>query len=392
MHFVLDEPVLLDRYRRQLGYPDPEQAVLALAAALASSPTMPSGAKVLVRLGESPVVAVACDQRDGPRVLRHCRAARSGCQSLDYVDWRRASELTAELARRLTDELGEGVRDLPFVAVPTGGGVVLDLLTRRLGLAASGCDVRSSRQVPLVVVDDIGLTGARIGEYLRAEPRRPVVVAHLFSHPELRRVVSERHPDVRCVAAADLTDRAPDVLGGTLARWRHSTLAALSPQRYWVGITEHVCFPWNEPDRGVLDHETGTVEPAWSLVPSPQSGHHPAAATEIVSDGTGPLRPAPGVVFVDIENGVLVAASRGSVFVLRGAAAPTWKALVAVGDRDAILDHLLEHYEVDGATAASDLDALLGRLVGAGLVRVHPAGRGPDRVPRQLGAGRRSGV
>ena len=374
VHFVLADERLLDRYRGQLGHIDRDQALRALAAAVSTSPAVPAGATLLLRGGDTPVLALVCPPGHERRVRRQVRAVHNGCRTMQYVDAAAARRLTARLARRLHDELGPVVGDVAYIPIPTGGRAVLDMLRWELEhhqpLSASP-PARVDR--PAVLVDDIALTGARFGQALATTSERPIVFAHLYSHPQLRDAIAQRHPDVRCLAAADLTDRAPAVFGERVAEWRRRSLAMLSPPRYWIGMTDHVCFPWNEPERGLFDRDTDTVEPAWSLVRPAKQQRRTKVSIEVVPDGTGHLRPAAGVIFLDVDDGVLVATAAHTTFMLRGAAATMWRALIATGDRTAILHEVVDRYDVDESVAARDCDALLTDLLRLGLIAQHDA-------------------
>jgi hypothetical protein len=117
------------------------------------------------------------------------------------LDWTETESLTARLASLLRERAESGAgTPFTYAAIPRGGLFVLGTLAYLLDLPperiAPSVD-RSDSPGPLVLVDDCALSGARIARELdrllgsdrSADPGRRVIVAHLCSHPELRRAV-----------------------------------------------------------------------------------------------------------------------------------------------------------------------------------------------------------
>jgi hypothetical protein len=78
---------------------------------------------------------------------------------------------------------------------------------------------------------------------------------------------------------------------------------------------------------------------------------------------------APGVVFQEVEGElVLLQLDAERYYVLDDVGARCWHLLTDLGDLDAVVSAMLAEFEVDEATLRSDIDALLARLVAAGLV------------------------
>ena len=66
------------------------------------------------------------------------------------------------------------------------------------------------------------------------------------------------------------------------------------------------------------------------------------------------------IVILDIPS--------GRYFSINSVGAFVWRLLGDPIERDDIIDAVTDEFDVDRATAASDIDALLGQLVDAGLV------------------------
>jgi hypothetical protein len=85
---------------------------------------------------------------------------------------------------------------------------------------------------------------------------------------------------------------------------------------------------------------------------------------------------APGVVIQPVEDAlVLLALESGVYFELDGIGARIWALLGEYGERDTVVDILLEEYVVDEARLRDDVSCLVEKLVDSGLLTV-------DRVPR----------
>lgn len=88
-------------------------------------------------------------------------------------------------------------------------------------------------------------------------------------------------------------------------------------------------------------------------------------------DGTPgqPMTLAPQVLARQLPGGaVLVHLESNQIFELNGTAARVCEMLASGTTRDAILDRLLEEFEVDPVRAAGDVDELLAALERRGLI------------------------
>lgn len=91
------------------------------------------------------------------------------------------------------------------------------------------------------------------------------------------------------------------------------------------------------------------------------------------------LRANPAVVETDlVDELVLLDPTTREMFSLNAAGRIVWRALgeSADGARELAIARITEAFDVDAAVAAADVDALLGRLVDAGLVEALPTADG----------------
>ncbi|HEX7001074.1 MAG TPA: hypothetical protein VF164_05200 [Trueperaceae bacterium] len=244
----------------------------ALARAITSSRawTAMLGAKLLVVEGEDPhLVAVGrFDAAGRARLAALQTLVETQLPALVYLNYAEVERAVQELGDRLRAELGaEALASASFVGVPRGGLIVLGMLAYALGLGAKQLSPAEGR--PLVVVDDIVISGNRMLRWLAEhEPGAPVVLASLFSAPPLRRAALEDPRVAAVVSARDLTDRTPAVGSAEHAAWTGRWRSREPNVKSWfVGQTEHVCFPWNEPDIAMWNPVLERVERAWRLMP-----------------------------------------------------------------------------------------------------------------------------
>jgi hypothetical protein len=390
--FVLEVPTGVVR---ALGATlDQQSDLVGVAEAIVASPawsSFPSRTTMAVRSG-SPALLGILGPFD-PAVEARIRALDSQLHRvqnhpLRFVGFDDAAASCRRLAARLLERLGrDGIDEAHAVAVPRGGHVVLGMLAYALELRSAQLSGSPPSDRPLLVVDDVALSGARLRTFLRGLPgTQPVVVAHLCSTPELRDAVEAAEPRVlACIAADDLRDLAPQLHGDDYPAWQQRW-AARNPDDYWTGDPEPVCFAWNEPDLGIFNPVTGQVEPGWRLVPPRRclknAAAVPAVVVQVCEHADGPLRPAAGVVWGRRDDEVVVAGAHGPAVTLDGVAADLWFAIVATGDLDAATTSLLDRYDVARERLSADVAAFADHLVAAGLLeersKLDP---GPGTVP-----------
>ena len=295
-----------------------------------------------------------------------------------FVDYRRAEDDCLRLAGELRREIGEdALAEATFRAIPRGGLIVLGMLSYALAPRRDQVDGGGggSSSGPLILVDDCALSGLRLRQELArlGTSRRSVVVAHLYSAPELRQAVMEAEPRVTaCIAAGDLADRSrevfadPDEHADWLRRWQDR----LGASRYWLGLPELIAFAWGEPDRPFWNAETGRVEDGWRLV----APHRCFKARARLAAGDrppsgGPWRLPDGVAWGEFDGVLwLHRGTDDEVLSLAGTAAVAWKALVSGGDAGDAAAALAADFQVDPAVARADAESLAAALVEAGLL------------------------
>jgi len=360
----------------------------ALGRALTTSPGFRGmGEAVIVVRTEHPV-RLALIGRFSPteaaRVQFLSGILGTGLRRLRYVSYGDAERVARALADRLLDHLGpEALSRCQFAALPRGGLFVLGMLAYLLDLRAdqvSGSLESSSAgpsdDAPLVIVDDCALSGLRFAETLDRVEARSVVFAHLFSHPRLRDAIRERESKVvGCLAGEDLLDLGDKLLAEDRAAWEARWLERSDGRVYWTGLPEHVCFAWNEPDITIWNEESGAEEAPWRIVPPEFCLKNiPAVdgSIRLQEQGSceGLIRPGEGTVFARFAEEVLVAdIETGRAYSFPGIAGEIWTALVAGRSPETVVESLVTGYEVDPARLRSDVDSLVEKAVGLGLLR-----------------------
>jgi hypothetical protein len=289
--------------------------------------------------------------------MEHSLAAQSqyldhSCADLLYVSPYRVVEFCQSLASRLVDHLGpEELRRAAFTAIPQGGTLVLDRLAPLLGLRNEQRGLPADPSQPLVVVDDCAISGLRFRQVLAGYASRQIIFVHLYSHPDLRAAIEAREPRVvACVSAEDLREQSspvpPEHVRRRQKRIEHG-------ECYWIGTTEALCFPWNEPDRTFWNPVTARQERAWKIVPPelcsknrPPSGTVPLPL-QLQPQGQGPLRPSDRVIFGELEGGIVLGdMDSGRGFSLEGIAADLWRALLVHGNPEGVVSALRAEYDV----------------------------------------------
>ncbi|MCO5763719.1 MAG: PqqD family protein [Chromatiaceae bacterium] len=294
-------------------------------------------------------------------------------QCLTYAEVEDLVEVLAERFLQCFDRAS--IRDFGFTALPRGGLVVLGLLAYRLGLSSAQMEPPFAPEPPLVVIDDIALTGSRFRQWLGTQHQQRLVFGHLLSHPHLRRAIEAQDPRVlACMAASDLVDRAPKRMGGDYQAWRRQRMQAPGPGCYWVGQTDPIAFPWSEPERGFWNPHTNHFERVWRLVPGRYCLRNrwgqgvSGIPIQRLAAAEGVLRLAPGVLAGDLGEMVLLSQADGGSFALRDSAADFWRALRTSGDVDQALATLAQRYVADPEVLRKDLSGFVGDLVARGLL------------------------
>ena len=260
----------LEELRKPDG-PQPSWPVV-IARAIASSPAwraMP-GARLMVVEGDSPhlVVVGRLDDAARARLYGLQTVLDRHLPTLLYVTYRAAEVAAQDLATRLLGVLGDDLGGRSLVGIPRGGLIVLGMLAYALGMNQARLGRGSGDGHGLVVVDDVAISGGRLIRWLdEHRPAKPIVAATLFSTPELRETAVKDPRVSAVISARDLTDRARTLEGDGYVQWRERWSQREPGAVFFVGQTEHVCFPWNEPDIAVWNPVLERIERAWRLVP-----------------------------------------------------------------------------------------------------------------------------
>ena len=292
---------------------------------------------------------------------------------LSYVDVER---LVERLATRLRESVGsDRLARARFVGIPRGGVIVLGMLAYALRLESP--QLRSSQDTsrPLVVVDDCAYSGAGLHEYLAGETADEVIFAPLLAPaPLLERVGQTETRVSTCVSAAELADHTP--ANGAGEAWRSNWTERLERPRYWVGVTEYVCFPWGEPDWSYWDEHAQQVQDGWSVMPPELCLEHRWSSdrarlpVQVQEPGRGPLQAGTHVIYGGHDDTVaLVDTVTGRHFGLRGVGAAAWRAVLEQGDVDPAARSLATVYEADPTTVREDLAEFVEELLGVGLLQ-----------------------
>lgn len=324
-----------------------EPDVKALANAIARVDIWDGSQAVVVARSHPP--AVAALGRLTPETRSHLDTL--GWQIRDLLPrvrrlgYEEMEGLVARLRDRLISNFGEEfLRTASFTAIPRGGLIVLGMLSYALELVPPQFDSRRDRDRPVVVVDDIAVTGHRLREFLASMPDGEVVFAHLLSHPDLRHSVEAwKERRVRCVAASDLVDHAPAHFGQRYASWKTTNEMA---GRFWVGMPDHVITPWGEPDIGLWDDSREEMGLGLRLADDGSLGYRwgrsdPFVPVQLQEPGSGEIGPSPDTIFGEVGSEIILGrADGGPVVGLKGRAADLWRSILNADQIDEALSRV----------------------------------------------------
>lgn len=361
-----------------------------LARAIASSPgwhAYPPGV-VVVRNGSPPLLGILFTETVSDTRSLEVRAGHLplALELLRFRGWEQVVEDATVLADLLRAELsGKDLERAKWMAIPRGGRIVLGLLTYLLDLPPGAPEGEAG--APVVIVDDCVLSGRRLAEQLAdLDGAERVYVATLFSNPELRTMVVDREPRVRGILSArDLEDHASERYGEDEVAWRERWAERGVSETYWVGLPDHICFPWNEPDTGLWN---GTEEiPAWRVL-SPdvclknRPGSEDALPVKVMGHGSGQeegresgsresgyMVPAPNVLAGSVGDTLILAErARGRSLRLTGSARAMWNVSTQVGSRRSAAKELAMRFGADEEGLHDDLVEFEAHLVEGGFL------------------------
>jgi hypothetical protein len=368
--------------------PTSADRLIALGRALTASPRVRDmdEAVLVVRTEEPMRLAMVgrFSPAEAARIEVLPAILEKGLRRLRYVSYADAESAARALARRLVDGVGEETLSrCRFAALPRGGLFVLGMLAYLLDLRADqvGDPLQTKSgeggaNSPLVLVDDCSLSGLRFAETLEGLDAASVIFAHLFSHPHLRDAIQDREPRVMgCYSGEDLRDLGDEFLEEDRGAWEERWRERSGGRAYWIGLPEHVCFPWNEPDITIWNAATESEEAPWRIVPPEfclKNGPVVPGLARLQEQPAcrGRIRPAEATVFARLEDEVLAAnVETGHAFSLPGIAGEIWLRLIGGSSPDLVVDGLATEYDAEPSRIKADVDSLLERALELGLLR-----------------------
>ncbi len=360
--------------------PDPWSAgegsrIVQLARAIATSTGWRDrAAAFVVRESPEPLIAAIGHFGDADEqwMIAASRQLTTTLQRLILLDDAAAMTAVTTLATKLDDRFGAAdLKSFRYAAVPRGGLIVLGMLAYVLDLPhdrLQGTPDTAEDDVPLVIVDDIAISGLRLSQTIAARSERRFLVATLHAHPDLRSAFLAAQPRVAAfVAAHDLRDHAPGALGEHYDGWRQRWRERATPSTVWIGQGDHVVYPWNEPDLGVWNTVTEREEPGWRVVPPERclkSRATPAIEVQRMHPARGHLRPHPDVISGELDGQIVIGhLGTNQSFALDGVAADIWRSIDGADDAHAVARRVASTHGVDASAVASDVESFMAELL-----------------------------
>jgi len=297
---------------------------------------------------------------------------------LRYISYQRVEEACRRLRRALLRQIGrEALASAVYVGIPRGGLTILGVLSYILDLRHDQLRTWPDGTQTVIVTDDCAVTGARFAHFLKDFGADEVIFAPLFSNPTLREeIVRQESKVTACVSGYDLEDRAPEELGDNYEEWRQFWTKRRSG--YWVGRTDHLCFPWGEVDSIFWDESRQSYRPGPPVVPPNFVLKRPHALRDgreldvfVQPEAAGPIKPLDTVFFGTIGKSTIVANPDADVCIeLQDTAAAIWHAIIEKGTRDRVVDSLLDEYDIKRLALSEHVDQFIEQLEEIGLLEV----------------------
>ena len=378
---TIDEDDIKRAFTNHHHVQKPEISSLGIAQALAASPIWrkTNDAVIVARNFPNPVLGIFghFDKSTEKRFRTLRIQLQDTLECLRYIGYSQAENDCEQLAEKLIERFGmNALRQFNFVPIPRGGFFVLGMLSYILELNLTQMENPHRLDIPMVVVDDCALSGANFARFLTHYKNRQIIFAHLYSHPALRSAIEGRESQVLgCISAKDIHSDMPLRLGEKYSAWKDYWLERLDGQRYWIGNTERICFAWNEPDFTFFNPVTERFETGFRIVPPDICLKNRSAIEDkfnrlqVQPEGKGPLKPSDRVIFGMLEEKIIVAdIEKDESFVLEGAAADIWKAIIDHGNVSDIMTALSKQYNVDKSSLRTDLHNFVDDLLDRGLL------------------------
>jgi hypothetical protein len=342
----------ISHYGNQLGLPI-EQAVVALAQAIALHPmwkALPHG-MLVARTQPTPclgVIGIIPSKTLGEIQIQQA-SLNQVCRRLRFVSYADATAACETLTEQLIDTFGfQTLRNFRFYGIPRGGLIILGMLAYTLGLSHAQMSLPYPLDIPLVLIDDCALSGSRFARTRSQYPQHELIFAPLYSHPDLRRNLTKAEPQVLyCISGEDLQDHGSSIMGSDYEAWQTQNQARLKGQRYWLGLPDYLCFPWNEPDHLLWNPFAEVLEQSWHILPSTHCLKNRPGASLLVQRQPhfkGWLQPTPQTIFGTSEDQVLIGnLATGETFGLSGKAAEFWSVLLEAKTLEEAITTLAQH-------------------------------------------------
>jgi hypothetical protein len=360
-------------YGQQLGLATVEQSLHSVAAAIALHPLWQEVPQCLaiIRAAPTPVLAIlgTFSAKALGQISLQAPFLNQACGRLRYVTYAEATETCEQLADQLKTTFGlKTLREFQFRGVPRGGLMVLGMLSYMLGLCGGQLNGSLSGSTPIVVVDDCALSGSRFYQVLQQYLQQDLVFATLYAHPALRAAIASREPNViQCLSGQDLHDHGPEAMGVDYTAWQTQNQARLAGHRYWLGLPDYICFPWNEPDHLLWNPSTAKLEKSWHILPPEvclknRPGGTAAFPIQVQPTVQGWLQPTEHIVFGELNAQVLIGfLPTGETFGLSGKAAEFWRVILQAEGLEMAIAQLSQQYP--NGNLRSELTHLIEQLV-----------------------------
>jgi hypothetical protein len=363
----------LTRYGQQMGLTTLEQSLHQVAQAVAIHPLWQDvpQAICIVRAHPQPVLAIlgTFSAKALGQIQLQPPFLNQACERLRFVSYAEAIAVCEQLAEQLKAAFGsKSLSEFQFYGVPRGGLIVLGMLSYILGLRSEQLNAPYACDVPLIVVDDCALSGSRFYRVLQQYPQHTLIFATLFAHPTLRQAIIAREPTVlNCLSSQDLYDHGPKAMGSNYTAWQIQNQALLAGHRYWLGLPDYICFPWNEPDHLLWNPLTTALEQSWHILPPtaclknrPSDGS--TLPIQIQPTAQGWLQPTEQIAFGELGGQVLIGyLPTGETFGLSGKAAAFWRVILCSEGLEDAIAQLAQQYPAHNLHA--ELTGLIEQLI-----------------------------
>lgn len=334
--FFLDNKAL-SHYGNELNCSSPTEALETLVNSIVhrASESVKTVRAIVYKTDPRPALGIIgeFEATDITYLKLQLRALPLTCGRLKYIDYQTVNTVCEELAEQFLKYYERhDLQRFSFTGIPRGGLIVLGILSYLLNLKSSQLTPPFSENSPLVIVDDCILSGARIAYFLQHSSSPYIILAPLFIHPDCREAILAQEERISaCWSGANLVDHGLAVMGGSYVHWQQQNLQRLAGTRYWLGLPDYVCFPWNEPDYLLWNAVGQTYQKSWPIVPPRlclknrvlAQSSYPSIHSQTCFPGV--IQPTPDTVFVALADTVIVGhISTGATYCLRADQAKQW--------------------------------------------------------------------